>query len=62
MTAHDRELMARIANGEKTPEIAKNMRHTVGAIEQYRHELYRKLNVRNAPHLVAYGFKKGILK
>jgi len=61
-------VLLRLAKGESTKEIARNIRKpngdplSPGTISSYREALLYKLNARNTPELIAKAFETGALK
>lgn len=61
LTNIDRRIIQLMADGLTTREIADKMIWAVPTIETYRHRLFKKIGVRNAPQCVAFGFRNGIV-
>lgn len=55
------DLIAALASGMTTKEIATHLKTTIGTAETYRVRLSKKLGVSNTAGLLAYAFRNGIL-
>lgn len=61
LTPVEKEIIQLTANGLTIKAIADTLHHKEPTIETYRTNLLRKLQVTNAPQLIAYAFRNGIL-
>lgn len=62
ITEKQLEILALIAEGFKSQEIAKELGNSKKTIDSVRIDMLRRFQVKNAAHLVTYGFRKGWLK
>ena len=60
LTRREREIMALIANGTTTPEIAARLGISPLTARKHRENLMRKLNLHNAAELTAYAVRLGL--
>jgi DNA-binding NarL/FixJ family response regulator len=56
------EVLQLIADGYNSEEIAKKLGNSKKTIDAIRIEMLNRFQVKNAAHLVAYGFRKKWLK
>lgn len=56
------QVLSLIAEGLRSEEIAQKLENSKKTIDSIRIDMLRKFQVKNAAHLVAYGFRKGWLK
>jgi YgiT-type zinc finger domain-containing protein len=61
ITDIEKRIISLISHGLSTKEMAVAMEYTEATVESYRLRLLRKFNVLNAPHLIAFAFRSGIL-
>ena len=61
ITDKQHQVLRLIAEGYKSEEIAKKLENSKKTIDSIRIDMLRRFQVKNAAHLVAYGFKKGWL-
>jgi two-component system response regulator NreC len=57
----DKEILRLLAEGYTTKSIAFMTNATIKTVETYKYKLMKKLNAKNAPHLVAIAFKNKML-
>lgn len=62
ITEKQLEVLRFIAEGYSSEEIAKKMGNSKKTIDSVRIDMLRRFQVKNAAHLVAYGFRKGWLE
>lgn len=60
LTRREREILALIANGTTTPEIAARLGISPLTARKHRENLMRKLNLHNAAELTAYAVRLGL--
>ncbi len=61
INAVDRWIIEHLANGLTGKQIAESMHMTTLTIETYRTRLFKRLNLNNSCHLVAWAYRTGIL-
>lgn len=61
LSAREREVLALIAGGDSSKDIAAKLHIGVGTVETHRASLLSKLKVRNVASLVAQAFRYGLL-
>lgn len=62
ITEKQLQVLRLISEGYSSEEIAKRLGNSKKTIDAIRIEMLNRFQVRNAAHLVAYGFKKKWLK
>lgn len=55
------EVLRRLARGEDTPQIAREMRLTVGTARGYYRDVLERLGAVNAAHAVGLGIGHGLI-
>jgi DNA-binding NarL/FixJ family response regulator len=61
LAPREREVLRLIAEGLRTPAIAKHMRIAVGTVEAHRRNIMRKLGLRNVAELTRHAIREGIV-
>ena len=61
ISKHELRLVKAIAEGMTTREIAMEMGISYRTVESHRHNLLKRLNCKNLPHLVAVLFRQNLL-
>jgi DNA-binding NarL/FixJ family response regulator len=62
LTTRETEIIALIAHGFTSKEIAIKLHISVATVETHRTNLMGKLGIRNATGLVSYAFRRGLVK
>lgn len=62
LTPVEREVIAMIADGATTPEMADRTKYTACTIESMRVRLLKKMGAKNVANLVAIAYRNGIIK
>ncbi|WP_079685309.1 response regulator transcription factor [Ohtaekwangia koreensis] len=62
ITEKQLQVLRLISEGHSSEEIAKSLGNSKKTIDAIRIEMLNRFQVRNAAHLVAYGFRKKWLK
>jgi DNA-binding NarL/FixJ family response regulator len=60
LTAREREILQRIAEGQTTKEIARHLGLSVKTVESHRINLMRKLDIHETASLVRYAIRRGL--
>lgn len=60
-TRREREVLRLIAEGERSPAIAAQLRVSVATVEVHRRNLMRKLSLRTVADLTKYAIREGIV-
>lgn len=58
----DIAIIRSLANGDDTTKTSIVVNRTYKTVETLRRRLYKKINVRNAAHAVAWGFKNKLIE
>lgn len=61
VTKRELEIIRLIAQEMSTPEIAERLYLSTGTVETHRHNILRKLGVRNAVGIIKYALKNNLL-
>ncbi|MFC5700312.1 response regulator [Cohnella faecalis] len=61
LTAREKEIMAKVAQGYSNKEIAELLQISVKTVETHKSNLMEKLGIRTKPDLVKFALKKGLL-
>lgn len=61
ITSIDRKVIKLMAEGFSIKQMAGKMDITENSIETYRHRLFKKMKVVNAPHLIAKALRNKII-
>jgi len=61
LTPREKEILELICKGESNPEIAKRLGLSQQTIDGHRARLFEKTGTKNAPHLVMYAIKNGLI-
>jgi two-component system nitrate/nitrite response regulator NarL len=61
LSAREREVLRRIADGESVPTIARTMHLSVSTVKTHAHHLYEKLEVSDRAAAVAVAMRRGLL-
>lgn len=61
VTTLDAQMLALVAAGRTTRQIAQELHRTTGGVQSHLSKLYRRMGVANAPHAVATAIRAGIL-
>lgn len=62
LTQRDRQIIELMAEGKTAEEMAKVFyKGKIGCVETYKNRLYRRLKVKNGPHLISWAYKNKIL-
>ncbi|MBN1199775.1 MAG: response regulator transcription factor [Bacteroidales bacterium] len=62
LTPREQEVLELICKGESNPEISKRLGLSQRTIDGHRARLFEKTGAKNAPHLVMYAIKNGLIK
>lgn len=62
LTEREKEVVALVARGDSSKEIAHTLGISVGTVDVHRANLMKKLQVRNVAGLVLYAFEGGLLR
>lgn len=62
LTPREKEILELICKGESNPEISKRLGLSQRTIDGHRARLFEKTGTKNAPHLVMYAIKNGLIK
>lgn len=60
LTAHEREILQRIADGKNTKEIAFAFSVSLKTVENQRHSIMKKLNLYSIAELTKYAIREGL--
>jgi len=60
LTAREREVLQRVAEGKSTKEIAYTMDISTKTVETYRHQIMEKLGVDSVAELTKYAIREGL--
>ena len=61
ITSREREVLARIGQGQSNKMIAKDLRLSVKTVEKHRSNLMRKLGLHNTAAVTAYAIRQGLV-
>ncbi|MEP4090949.1 LuxR C-terminal-related transcriptional regulator [Reichenbachiella sp.] len=61
ITDKQHQVLRLIAEGYRSEEIAEELGNSKKTIDSIRIDMLRRFQVKNAAHLVSYGFRKGWL-
>lgn len=61
LSGREQEVLTLTVDGLSVPEIADELDIAVETVKTYRRALLEKLEARNAPHLVAMAFRRGLV-
>jgi two-component system invasion response regulator UvrY len=61
LTAREIEIIPLIAKGNKSKEIAGMLNRSIKTVEVHRHNILKKLNLKNSVELVEYAHKTGLV-
>ncbi len=62
ITNKQKQVLQLLADGYTSQEIAKKLENSKQTIDSIRIDMLRRFGVKNAAHLIAYGFRKGWIK
>lgn len=62
LTVREKEVLALVARGDSSKEIAHTLGVSVGTVDVHRANLMKKLGVRNVAGLVLYAFEGGLIR
>jgi len=62
LTAREKEIIALVAQGFTSKEIAEKLYISIATVETHRTNVMTKLGVRNVAGLVSYAFRKALVK
>ena len=62
LTRREKEILALIAAGDSSKEIAKKLFLSVSTVETHRANVMTKIGARNVAQLIQYGFQNGLIK
>jgi DNA-binding NarL/FixJ family response regulator len=62
LTVREKEVLALVARGDSSKEIAQTLGVSVGTVDVHRANLMKKLQVKNVAGLVLYAFEGGLLR
>lgn len=62
LTARQKEILARSANGERMKQIADALRSNLDAVNSERFRIRQTLQAKNMPHAIAIAFRRGIIE
>lgn len=62
ITDSELEIIQYMADGLSSAAIAKKRGTSTKTIEVHRHNIFKKTGCKNAPHLIAAFFRKGLIK
>jgi DNA-binding NarL/FixJ family response regulator len=62
LTEHEMSVLLLLADGDTTKEIGTKLFVSPRTIDDYRHNLLRKVNARNTASLIAKAFRKKIIE
>jgi two-component system NarL family response regulator len=60
LTTREREVLQRLADGERSPSIAENMNISLATVEVHRRNLMRKLGLHTVAELTKYAIREGL--
>lgn len=60
LTIREREVLQRLADGERSPSIAENMSISLATVEVHRRNLMRKLDLHTVAELTKYAIREGL--
>lgn len=60
LTAREREVLKRLADGERSPSIAEHMNISLATVEVHRRNLMRKLDLHTIAELTKYAIREGL--
>ena len=61
VTAGEREVLARIGQGQTNKHIPKALRQSVKTVEKHRSNLMRKLGMHNTAAVTVYAMRQGLV-
>ncbi len=62
LTSREKEILELICKGQSNAEISKHLGLSQRTIDGHRAHLFEKTGAKNAPHLVMYAIKNGLIK
>ena len=62
LTRREKEILALVAGGDSSKEIAKKLFLSVSTVETHRANVMTKIGARNVAQLIHYGFQTGLVK
>lgn len=62
LSAREKEVLALVARGDSSKEIAAALGISVGTVDVHRAKLMKKLRVKNVAGLVLYAFERGLIR
>lgn len=61
LTTAEKEIITRLASGQKQSDIESEMGYANKVIDTYMARIRKKLKAKNAPHVVSIAYQTGIL-
>lgn len=62
LTSREHEILALMADGLTSKQIAQKLRIAAFTVKEHRKHLLKALCARNAPHAIALGYRRGLLE